>query len=249
MALDIAAAHLCSDVSKSDSDQIYMKLSMREPAIKLLYLTPEKINSSRAVTDCLNSLYQRDKLARFVVDEVHCLSQWGHDFRPDYKQLSNLRRNYPKVPIICLTATATKQVENDVVKILQLTNVKRFIRSFNRPNIKYEIVPKKGKSTDEIAELIKSRFPKQSGIVYCLSRDDCEKLADQFIKMGVRAKPYHAGMKDKVGTSHTRKKTRDTLTQRRFVKQSNGNGCKIDFTLSWPRSLLEWASINRTCDL
>lgn len=87
----------------------------------------------------LNGLYQRGKLARFVIDEVHCLSQWGHDFRPDYKLLGLLRQNYPTVPIICLTATATKQVENDVINILNLRGVKRFIRSFNRPNIKYEV--------------------------------------------------------------------------------------------------------------
>lgn len=93
----------------------------------------------RVVIDILNSLYQRGKLARFVIDEVHCLSQWGHDFRPDYKELGLLRRNYKDVPIICLTATATKQVENDVINILHLTGVKKFIRSFNRPNIKYEV--------------------------------------------------------------------------------------------------------------
>ncbi|ENN79443.1 hypothetical protein HUJ04_013206 [Dendroctonus ponderosae] len=197
-ALDITAAHLCSDVSKSDSDQIYMKLSMREPGIKLLYLTPEKISASRIIIDMLNGLYQRGKLARFVIDEVHCLSQWGHDFRPDYKQLGLLRSNYGEVPIICLTATATKQVENDVINILNLRSVKRFIRSFNRPNIKYEVINKKGKATGAIAGLIKSKFPKKSGIVYCLSRSDCDRLADDFNQMGVKAKPYHAGMNDKV---------------------------------------------------
>ena len=89
--------------------------------------------------DMLNHLYQRGKLARFVIDEVHCLSQWGHDFRPDYKQLSQLRKNYKDVPIICLTATATKQVENDVINILGIKKIKRFIMSFNRPNIKYQV--------------------------------------------------------------------------------------------------------------
>ncbi|KAL1502248.1 hypothetical protein ABEB36_007418 [Hypothenemus hampei] len=197
-ALDISSAHLCADVSKQDSNQIYLKLSMKEPGIKLLYLTPEKITASRIIIETLNGLYKRGKLARFVIDEVHCLSQWGHDFRPDYKQLGMLRTNYPEVPIICLTATATKQVENDVINILHLRNVKRFIRSFNRPNIKYQVINKKGKATDDIANLIKSKFAKKSGIVYCLSRGDCDKLADDFIQLNIKAKPYHAGMNDKV---------------------------------------------------
>ncbi|XP_050297459.1 recQ-like DNA helicase Blm isoform X2 [Anthonomus grandis grandis] len=197
-ALDIAAAHLCSDVSKSETDQIFTKLSMREPGIKLLYLTPEKLSRSRAILDILDNLYSRGKLARFVIDEVHCLSQWGHDFRPDYKELGKLRLNYKDVPIICLTATATKQVENDVINILKLKKVKRFIRSFNRPNIKYEVIEKPAKSTEAIANLIKTKFPKKSGIVYCLARKDCEKLSVQFNGMGLKTKPYHAGMTDKV---------------------------------------------------
>ncbi|XP_060536493.1 recQ-like DNA helicase Blm [Cylas formicarius] len=198
--LDIAAAHLCSDVTKVQHEKILFGLSTREPTIKLLYLTPEKISASQSMMNALMSLYHREKLVRFVIDEAHCLSQWGHDFRPDYKQLSKLRREFPNVPIMCLTATATKQVETDVIHILGLKSVKRFIRSFNRPNIKYQVVPKHSskKAVEDIAELIKNKFSKMSGIVYCLSRKDCDNLAEEFNVMGIKSKPYHAGMTDKV---------------------------------------------------
>ncbi|GJQ67047.1 hypothetical protein Trydic_g21949 [Trypoxylus dichotomus] len=124
-ALDIPAAHLCPEMKSSDADLVLSKLHIREPVIKLLYLTPEKINASKSVTDLLQSLYSRDKLARFVIDEAHCLSQWGHDFRPDYKQLSSLRRLYPKVPIMCLTATATDLIQKDVTSILNLKDCRK----------------------------------------------------------------------------------------------------------------------------
>lgn len=196
-ALDIPAAHLCSDVKKAEYDVILSKLHTREPIIKLLYLTPEKIVASRNVCDVLNTLYRRGKLARFVIDEVHCLSQWGHDFRPDYKKLSELRGLYPEVPIMCLTATATRSVQSDVLNILKLRNVKTFIRGFNRPNIKYQVLPKTTKfMVPQIAELIKRKFSRKSGIIYCLCRADCEKLATELCKHGIRAKPYHAGMSD-----------------------------------------------------
>nr|XP_023016480.1 Bloom syndrome protein homolog [Leptinotarsa decemlineata] len=197
--LDIAAAHMCSDVTREESDTILSKLHCREPLIKLLYLTPEKIVAARSIIDLLKALYQRGKLARFVIDEAHCLSQWGHDFRPDYKQLFLLRRDFPDVPIMCLTATATKQVETDVINILKLRNVKRFIMSFNRPNIKYQVIPKKGKfAAEDITKLIKQKFFKKSGIIYCLARKDCETLANYLNKEGVKTRPYHAGLPNNI---------------------------------------------------
>lgn len=197
-ALDIPSAHMCADVKKNEVDIILSKLHLREPAIKLLYLTPEKIFASRIVNDVINTLYKRDKLARFVIDEAHCLSQWGHDFRPDYKELSRLRQFYPKVPIMCLTATATHTVQGDVLSILNLKNVKTFIRSFNRPNIRYQVLTKTAKElVSDTVNLIKSKFYRKSGIIYCLCRKDCEKLAEDLCKYGIKARAYHAGMSDK----------------------------------------------------
>ncbi|XP_045461055.1 Bloom syndrome protein homolog isoform X3 [Harmonia axyridis] len=198
-ALDIPAAHLCADQSKEETETILAKLYTKEPEIKLLFLTPEKISASRQCSSALDYLYARDKLSRFIIDEAHCLSQWGHDFRPDYKELSCLRIKYPKVAIICLTATATKQVEGDVVNILKLRNVKLFIRSFNRPNIKYKVIQKeKANVVDQICALVKNQFFKKSGIIYCLSRDDCERVAEELKRKGIQAMPYHAGMNSKV---------------------------------------------------
>lgn len=198
-ALDIPAAHLCADQTKDETEMILAKLYTKEPELKLLFLTPEKISASRQCSSALDALYARGKLVRFIIDEAHCLSQWGHDFRPDYKELSCLRTKYPKVAIICLTATATKLVEGDVINILKLRNVKTFIRSFNRPNIKYKVIQKeKANVVDQISSLIKNQFFKQSGIVYCLSRDDCERVAEELKRNGVQAMPYHAGMSSKV---------------------------------------------------
>ncbi|XP_072390499.1 uncharacterized protein Blm [Diabrotica undecimpunctata] len=208
--LDIAAAHLCQDVGIEETGRIMTKLHCREPLIKLLYLTPEKIMASRQVSDMLKALYQRGKLARFVIDEAHCLSQWGHDFRPDYKELSFLKDEFKNVPIMCLTATATKMVETDVINILKLKNVKRFIMSFNRPNIKYQVIEKKKKfASEEIVNLIKKKFLKKSGIIYCLARNDCETLADTLNAAGIKTRPYHAGMSDKIRSAIQREWMQD----------------------------------------
>lgn len=106
-------------------------------------------------------------------------SHWGHDFRPDYTKLGVLRINYPTVPVMALTATATPRVRADIVKQLHLRNCKWFLSSFNRPNLQYLVKPKSGvKTIEEIKELIKTKFPKASGIIYCLSRKECDQMAE-----------------------------------------------------------------------
>ncbi|KAI5643931.1 recQ zinc-binding domain-containing protein [Phthorimaea operculella] len=198
LSLDIPAAHLSGDVTPAECDEIYHKLSMREPLLKLLYVTPEKISNSPKFQAMLDTLYSRDKIARFVIDEAHCVSQWGHDFRPDYKRLYILRERFPKTTIMALTATATPRVRMDILHQLKVTNCKWFLSSFNRPNLAYKIMEKKPKSVNqEIATIIREKFFRASGIVYCLSRKECETLCDDLRKAGIQAAPYHAGLSDK----------------------------------------------------
>ncbi|XP_018603156.1 Bloom syndrome protein homolog [Scleropages formosus] len=195
--LDIPAASLSGDKSDSEAGRIYMQLSKKDPLIKLLYSTPEKICASGRLMSALQNLYERGLLARFVIDEAHCVSQWGHDFRPDYKRMYELRQKFPKVPIMALTATATPRVQKDILTQLQMSKPQVFTMSFNRHNLKYSVLPKKPKKVDEdCIQWIKKNYPRDSGIVYCLSRNDCDNLAASLQRAGIAALSYHAGLND-----------------------------------------------------
>nr|XP_034193285.1 Bloom syndrome protein homolog isoform X1 [Osmia lignaria] len=196
-SLDIPAAHMSGTITDSQAEGIYRELSKKEPALKLLYVTPEKISASQKFCNLLTTLYERELLARFVIDEAHCVSQWGHDFRPDYKRLKCLRDKYPKVPMIALTATATPRVRTDILYQLGLTQPKWFMSSFNRPNLRYSIIAKKGKNcSDEVIAMINTKYKNDCGIVYCLSRKECDDYAMQMKKNGIKALSYHAGLTD-----------------------------------------------------
>ncbi|XP_077255988.1 Bloom syndrome helicase isoform X3 [Temnothorax americanus] len=196
-SLDIPATHLSGSITDNQAAAIYRELSKKEPALKILYVTPEKISASQKFCDTLTILYERELLGRFVIDEAHCVSQWGHDFRPDYKRLKCLRDNYPKVPTMALTATATPRVRTDILHQLGMTNPKWFMSSFNRPNLRYSIISKKGKNcSDEVVAMIRTKFKNTCGIVYCLSRKDCDAYAAHLKKNGVKALSYHAGLPD-----------------------------------------------------
>src|SRR2546429_293208 len=139
-------------------------------------------------------------IAQIAIDEAHCISEWGHDFRPEYRELKKLRKHLPDVPIMALTATATERVRIDIVQQLHLREPRCYVASFNRPNLTYRVVPKSA-PYEQVLAFIRQR-PNESGIVYCASRKTADSLAAKLSTDGIKAKPYHAGLEGKERTKH-----------------------------------------------
>jgi ATP-dependent DNA helicase RecQ len=164
--------------------------------LDLLYLAPERLKTESAVR-----LLDRAKISLFAIDEAHCVAQWGHDFRPDYLELSMLHERWPDVPRIALTATATQTTRTEIATRLKLDDARHFVASFDRPNITYRIV-QKSEPRRQLLELLRSEQPGQAGIVYCLSRASVEKTAEFLTAQGIEALPYHAGLDAGVRAAH-----------------------------------------------
>lgn len=201
--LNIMAFYINGEISEEQKRLLYDSLydPNVEEVIQLLYITPEMIAKSDKMVNTLIALHRRNKLARIVIDEAHCVSQWGHDFRPDYKTLGTLRSKLPGVPWIALTATATKKVQLDLLQNLNMPQSDKFDMSFNRPNLHYQLVAKGKDILDKIVDICKQReYTNKTGIIYCLSRDNCEKTAEKLRKRGIKAEHFHAGLapEDKV---------------------------------------------------
>ncbi|ESO95409.1 hypothetical protein LOTGIDRAFT_117210 [Lottia gigantea] len=195
--LDIDSTTFNSNTSTADAKTIQTAMTDPNSTLKLLYVTPEKLAKSKRFMNKLEKMYEMGRFSRLVIDEVHCCSQWGHDFRPDFKFLGIMKRQFPTVPILGLTATATLKVLDDVKNILNIPHCQLLRASFNRPNLYYEIRTKPSSFSDtmtEIKTLIQTRFSGQSGIVYCFSKKDCEEVTIDLQKNGIPTGCYHANL-------------------------------------------------------
>lgn len=197
-ALGISAYMLTSTSGKENEKFVYKALEKGEDDLKILYVTPEKVSKSKRFMSKLEKCHNAGRLSLISIDEAHCCSQWGHDFRPDYKNLSILKTQFPKVPMVALTATATQKVQNDLIEMLHIPKCVKFVSSVNRPNLFYSVREKSavGKLVvDEIAEFIRESYSNnESGIVYCFSRKECEQIAGDLRERGISADYYHADM-------------------------------------------------------
>ena len=185
-AVGIRAAYLNSTLEPYEAQEVERQLLAGD--IDLLYMAPERLILSRTV-----ELLKRAPIALFAIDEAHCVSQWGHDFRPDYMGLSVLADAFPDVPRIALTATATRATHQEITERLRMENARHFVSNFDRPNIQYRI-ESKDRAKDQLLRLIQSEHPGEAGIVYCMSRKSVESTAAWLSARGVDAMPYHAGL-------------------------------------------------------
>jgi len=199
--LGIRVAYCNSSQSYAESSAV--ERQMQDGQLDLVYVAPERLLKERFL-----SLLERCPLALFAIDEAHCVSQWGHDFRPEYIQLAVLAQRFPTVPRIAVTATADRQTRAEILDKLGLKNARTFLSGFDRPNICYRVHPK-AKALSQLITFLESKHKGHSGIVYCMTRKKVEKTAAELNRAGWRAAPYHAGLRSEVRRA----------TQDRFMRE------------------------------
>lgn len=192
--LGVKASYLNSSLDTATTNQVEQALVAGE--LDLLYIAPERLNQERTM-----SLLQHSPIALFAIDEAHCVSQWGHDFRADYLQLSILHEYFPDVPRIALTATADERTRAEIIHRLDLGEASQFIARFDRPNIRYRIALKHN-ARQQLLRFLKDEHPEDAGIIYCLSRKKTEETAYWLQQQGFKALPYHAGLNTETRADH-----------------------------------------------
>jgi ATP-dependent DNA helicase RecQ len=203
--LGVAAAFLNSSLDADEANSISDQLL--QGGLKILYVAPERLSSGNFLY-LLEQLDQRVGIALFAIDEAHCVSQWGHDFRPEYRKLTVLHEKFPKVPRIALTATADAPTRAEIVERLNLEHAQHFISSFDRPNIRYRIT-QKNNARQQLEAFLEAEHPNDAGIVYCLSRRKVEETAGWLKLRGWNALPYHAGLDANIRNTNQRKFLRE----------------------------------------
>lgn len=200
--LGIPASVINSSTSREEFKELMRAMIDPQAPLKIIYVTPEKLAKSKTFMSQLEKSYELGRLSRLVIDEVHCCSEWGHDFRKDYKSLHIFKRQFPETPILGLTATATPQVILDIQKMLDIEKCLVFTGTFYRPNLTYEIrATSTRENISDIADLITGRFYNQSGIIYCLTIKDTEDVAEKLTELGVSCQAYHAQLDLRVRNS------------------------------------------------
>jgi len=201
-AAGVAATFLNSSLAAGESRPRLRGLHNGE--YRLLYVAPERLTLAGFLEDL-----KQWNVSLFAIDEAHCISEWGHDFRPEYRQLSSLRGQFPEIPVLALTATATERVRRDIVVQLHLRSPGCYIASFNRPNLSYRVSAKTG-AYQQVLDFVRSR-PHDSGIIYCQARKTADSLAEKLNADGIRAAPYHAGMESEDRTRNQEAFLRDEV--------------------------------------
>lgn len=189
--------------TQDDSEKRQVAQRIRSGDLQLLYLAPEKLLSARTL-----DFLQQQQVAYFAIDEAHCVSQWGHDFRPEYRELKSLKKRFPKSSVHAFTATASAPVRRDITDQLGLANAQSIVGDFDRPNLTYRMI-RAGQKMKQILDVVQ-RHHGESGIIYCISRREVESTARALCKLGMNAKPYHAGM-----TDQQRQSSQDAFMQER----------------------------------
>jgi ATP-dependent DNA helicase RecQ len=202
----IGATFLNSSLSWEDVRS--REFAILKGKIKLLYVAPERLLGEKFLP-FLEQVRSQIGISAFAIDEAHCVSEWGHDFRPEYRQMKQLRQRYPDVPILALTATATGRVRQDIIQQLTLKQPGIHVASFNRPNLYYEVQPKQRQSYNQLLKQVRSH--KGSGIIYCLSRRKVDEIAFRLQQDGISALPYHAGLSDEDRSTNQTRFIRDDV--------------------------------------